>query len=792
MNASNQRLERAIHANLIGDLAAQVLVLGTWVFLVHSRWVLALWMVRWIVVLGIALAQRLIRRQQRFRAVIVLAGGHALGALLTVVILPEFVPIIMLVMFGDLQLAKYLERRHLRPYLTSFVALAAGVAALSIQSWTGLADSAAQWVVISAIVSHAAVTGAVTAQFGRESYVNLRMREQELQQLSGRLLIAADEERQRVANALRRGALVDLGVLADRLTTARAALSGRQDEVVAIAEASVTEAQRSLGTLRTLSHGIFPDALRSYGLRTAITSLVADVPSEAQIDVPEARYDPSVELALYRCAALMADHAKSSAGTLSITATALPHAVRMVLTVRGGDASPVDPAQLQHVSDRIGAVGGELTMSGIGSDLTMTVEAATAVNAAAQTVEAAEGAPTPDDRRSDHRILLSFNKAGATLAGAGLVSATAVWLITRRPSAGVVAAVLVVVLVAALWSLRKVRVGNFAAAITALCASTAVAGALITAALPSFVPMTALLTVLPMVLALPYLAHRALNVIGLVQTAALAVVTLCGLRDQSLFDHSPLPSSITWVFVVLSTAALSAVVAVTEVETHAELGERTAQVQRTLRRVVDASDSERQRIERDLHDGAQQHFVALSVQFRVLARLATTDTDTERANSLIDALLAEIDEASHDLTALVEGRFPEGLSEGRLADAVRRIAAQSAMPVTVETTGANNVPVQLAAPAYFCCREAIQNASKHAGAGAQLRVRVDATDHLLTFEVSDDGVGFDPYARSPGGGLRSLRDRVEAVGGTFTVRSELGNGTTVTGQLPIGVAALVG
>jgi len=319
-----------------------------------------------------------------------------------------------------------------------------------------------------------------------------------------------------------------------------------------------------------------------------------------------------------------------------------------------------------------------------------------------------------------------------------------------------------------------------------------VAGVLITAALPSFVPMTALLTVLPMVLALPYLAHRALNVIGLVQTAALAVVTLCGLRDQSLFDHSPLPSSITWVFVVLSTAALSAVVAVTEVETHAELGERTAQVQRTLRRVVDASDSERQRIERDLHDGAQQHFVALSVQFRVLARLATTDTDTERANSLIDALLAEIDEASHDLTALVEGRFPEGLSEGRLADAVRRIAAQSAMPVTVETTGANNVPVQLAAPAYFCCREAIQNASKHAGAGAQLRVRVDATDHLLTFEVSDDGVGFDPYARSPGGGLRSLRDRVEAVGGTFTVRSELGNGTTVTGQLPIGVAALVG
>jgi len=235
--------------------------------------------------------------------------------------------------------------------------------------------------------------------------------------------------------------------------------------------------------------------------------------------------------------------------------------------------------------------------------------------------------------------------------------------------------------------------------------------------------------------------------------------------------------------VVLSTAALSAVVAVTEVETHAELGERTAQVQRTLRRVVDASDSERQRIERDLHDGAQQHFVALSVQFRVLARLATTDTDTERANSLIDALLAEIDEASHDLTALVEGRFPEGLSEGRLADAVRRIAAQSAMPVTVETTGANNVPVQLAAPAYFCCREAIQNASKHAGAGAQLRVRVDATDHLLTFEVSDDGVGFDPYARSPGGGLRSLRDRVEAVGGTFTVRSELGNGTTVTAPM---------
>lgn len=197
-------------------------------------------------------------------------------------------------------------------------------------------------------------------------------------------------------------------------------------------------------------------------------------------------------------------------------------------------------------------------------------------------------------------------------------------------------------------------------------------------------------------------------------------------------------------------------------------------------RIVVAQDQERRRIERDIHDGAQQQLVALSVKLRLLEQL--TRKDANRAAALAAELQAEANGAMENLRDLARGIYPPLLSDQGLVPALQSQARKANVPVEIDGHAVGRYPQDVESTVYFCVLEALQNVAKYAAA-SHVRVRLIEEDGQLRFEVTDDGVGFDPDAVTSGTGLQGMADRVEAIGGIFEIRSEPGHGTTVRGRI---------
>lgn len=199
-------------------------------------------------------------------------------------------------------------------------------------------------------------------------------------------------------------------------------------------------------------------------------------------------------------------------------------------------------------------------------------------------------------------------------------------------------------------------------------------------------------------------------------------------------------------------------------------------------RVVVAADAARRKIERDLHDGAQQQLVALAVNLRLARDLVSEDPGT--TTEMLDELAANLKDAIAELRNLAHGIYPPLLVDSGLPEALRAAAARSPLDVGVETAGIGRYPGEIEAAVYFCCLEALQNAAKHApGSHVTVSVR-EETDGLL-FEVADDGPGFDPGARDRGHGFANMSDRLGAVGGRVRWDSAPGEGTRVSGTVPL-------
>jgi signal transduction histidine kinase len=223
-----------------------------------------------------------------------------------------------------------------------------------------------------------------------------------------------------------------------------------------------------------------------------------------------------------------------------------------------------------------------------------------------------------------------------------------------------------------------------------------------------------------------------------------------------------------------------------------ELQQRNDELQQSRARIVAAGDAERRTLERNLHDGAQQHLVALAVKLR-LARDAVED-DPFDAMAMIDEIKGDVQAAIAELRSLAHGIFPPLLVSGGLAEALPAAAARTPQATTVDTTGVGRFGVDMEAAVYFCVLEALQNAGKHAGESARVTVRVWEEAGSLRFEVSDDGSGFDDEtlvaghgsaASVAGHGFVNMADRLGAFGGSLRVRSLPGAGTTVSGELPL-------
>ena len=210
----------------------------------------------------------------------------------------------------------------------------------------------------------------------------------------------------------------------------------------------------------------------------------------------------------------------------------------------------------------------------------------------------------------------------------------------------------------------------------------------------------------------------------------------------------------------------------------AELVERSDELKASRRRLIETQDGERRRLERDLHDGAQQHLVALAVNLRLAQTLSSSSPVRTAALLRLQADAAEV--AIETLHSLSRGIYPSMLSEHGLVAALRTAVATSAIPVTITAHAMVRLPSAIEAALYFCCMEAVQNAAKHSRASS-LVVHISDQAGASRLVVTDDGDGFSPTSgQSTGAGLHNMRDRMDAVGGVVTVTSRPGTGTTVT------------
>ena len=247
----------------------------------------------------------------------------------------------------------------------------------------------------------------------------------------------------------------------------------------------------------------------------------------------------------------------------------------------------------------------------------------------------------------------------------------------------------------------------------------------------------------------------------------IAVVHDAALRDDPMF---------------LDVARSSVLKAIESERLGAELRGSLRELKESRARIISSADRERQRIERDLHDGAQQSLVALRIRLELASEFLRDRP--ARAEQLLGELGTEVDGALEQVRSLARGVYPSLLADRGLREALRAAALRSPVNTTVDTDGIGRYSPEIEAAVYFCCLEAMQNAMKHANGVETISISIGGKENLR-FEVRDDGAGFAEAEAGSGTGLTNMRDRLAAVGGVLTIQSSRGEGTSVSGEVSL-------
>jgi signal transduction histidine kinase len=401
---------------------------------------------------------------------------------------------------------------------------------------------------------------------------------------------------------------------------------------------------------------------------------------------------------------------------------------------------------------------------------------------------------TPSDEQLVRLRLLILFDMGTALTAAFLMAVS--WILwvdsPVLPVVTVAVALAGGVMARALWPLQR---GDVSQAV--LWWSAANWGiAIVAAAIATFAwPLMMLAALLPAVLATATASGRELTryVIGSVAVCT-AVVCLGVLQDATgLTDATPVGLQ-HWLL-ALFIPAMAAMVGLIVLQNsrrlqgaladalaaQAELAEQAAELRRSRTRVVAATDRERRRIERDLHDGAQQGLISIGIGLAGATALCRSDPDA--AVSALTDLRRQLHLAHDEVRSLAQGVYPPVLSEHGLVEAISSAVDRYSLPVTLDLHDPGRHPSELEAAVYFSCVEALQNAAKHSRAD-QVWVSLGTDQGSVWFTVQDDGVGFEPGAGGSGG-MVNMQDRLGASGGTLRVDSTPGRGTTVHGSVPV-------
>jgi len=213
-----------------------------------------------------------------------------------------------------------------------------------------------------------------------------------------------------------------------------------------------------------------------------------------------------------------------------------------------------------------------------------------------------------------------------------------------------------------------------------------------------------------------------------------------------------------------------------------------AGVRESVGRVVEAADRQREALERDLHDGVQQRLVALRIRLALAGELVNGDA---RLRATLADIGDGLDAAIDELREVAHGIYPTVLAEHGLTAALSHVARACASPVEVVGTEVARHPPELELAIYYCCREAIQNASKHGGSSVHVQVSLHEDANKVGFVVCDDGPGFDVAGAPAAGGLEHMRDRIDLVGGRLSIISRAGAGTVVSAAIALSDAGAI-
>ena len=328
--------------------------------------------------------------------------------------------------------------------------------------------------------------------------------------------------------------------------------------------------------------------------------------------------------------------------------------------------------------------------------------------------------------------------------------------------------------------LRLARLGRYSQSISLVCITNWISAVLVTVVNPHFLPVMALVALVPVAFAEPYIRWQR----GLAFTVITAIcVLLMALLARFLpilqvVQDGPrwLETTVIVVGVPFNTFHLLVIVwnnAAALRTSEKRLAERAAELAASSMRLSTAADEERRRIERDLHDGAQQHLVALSVLVQ-LARNAEPD----RAQPLLAEASELVETAIAEIRRLAHGIYPPLLVSGGLREALPTLAARASVPVHLDLDGLGRYPTSTEAALYYCCSEALQNAAKHGGSATSVTVTARADEQTLNLVISDTGRGFDPA--TIGIGLTNMTDRLSAIGGQLAIDTAPGRGTRIT------------
>lgn len=413
-------------------------------------------------------------------------------------------------------------------------------------------------------------------------------------------------------------------------------------------------------------------------------------------------------------------------------------------------------------------------------------------------IAADPGLPQRQDRLRQFIVLDALISAIATVfvIGVYLWVERNGWLIVVALVAGAAATTMAM-------GLRPLRHGDSTAAVWWLVAGNW-GVALTTASVATFAwPIQIMAAVLPVVLAVSHVSSRQFRwMIGGAIVVGTTAAALGLLQDFSGLTDS-VPEWVTDIVLIVFAPFMAVLITVAGAQSaesmrdslqlsvaaneslraSERLLEEQAEVLRSSRRrIVAAADRERRRIERDLHDGAQQRLVGLSLQLSLAREQATGDPAA--AQETLDRIRDEVRHAQEEMRALVQGLYPPVLTQHGLAPALRSMLGHLDNPLRSEIDDIGRLDPDREAGLYFVGLEAVQNVMKHTGPTTGITIRLTEDDESIRLEVADDGPGFDPGVASDGIGLANMEDRVGAAGGDVRITSVPGEGTTITATVP--------